>query len=121
MPQNVLILGAGASLHYGFPLASGLVDKAIAWRGYGDRLLKCGLALHMLEQFSDQLARSGCTSVDQYVTAISNKDLRKVGKELMAFLLSQDEVQIPQRAPERWYERVANILIDDADLARFPM
>src|SRR5665213_2667337 len=107
MPRNVLVLGAVSSVSYGFPLARGLVDIVIDWHSRRDRFGKCGIELHDVEVFADQLARSGCTSIDQYVMAIKNDGLRKVGKELIAILLAENEVEVPRRAPDRWYERAA--------------
>src|ERR1700728_3488924 len=111
MAHNVLVLGAGASTHYSFPVASDLVDQAISWQGHGGRLTNCGIQHPTVAEFADQLARSGFTSIDQYVSAIKNQALREVGKQLIAIFLSVNEIQIPRRGPNHWYERVANLLI----------
>jgi hypothetical protein len=121
MPKNVLVLGAGASQHYGFPVASDLVNQVIEWpsRGYGGLLINCGIHHIFVEEFADQLARSGFTSIDQYVAAITQDHLRKIGKQLIALFLSISEVRITKRGLHHWYERAANLLIP-GDMARFP-
>jgi hypothetical protein len=88
MSQNVLILGAGASSHYDFPVASALVDSAIQWRGSQAVVDMYQGNIALIEEFADQLQRSGCTSIDQYVSSIKREPLRNIGKQLMALFLA---------------------------------
>jgi hypothetical protein len=122
MAHNVLVLGAGASSHYNFPVASALVDQAIRWRGSQAVVDMYQPNTPLIEEFAGQLQRSGCTSIDQYVSSITREPLRQIGKQLIALLLSYQEVdsRLYERSAGHWYERVANKLIVPGQLDRFP-
>jgi hypothetical protein len=122
MSQNVLILGAGASSHYDFPVASALVDSAIQWRGSQAVVDMYQGNIALIEEFADQLQRSGCTSIDQYVSSIKREPLRNIGKQLMALFLAHQEAEhkLYIRNGNHWYERAANRLIIPGHLDRFP-
>lgn len=106
----VLVLGAGASKPYDFPLGRELRDRAIS----SDRRTKEALAgfeypnTHV-EEFMSALRRSGCTSVDEFVEDRSK--FLKIGKEIMAFHISRCENR--SNLDHDWYKYLARIMMSD--------
>jgi hypothetical protein len=124
MVTNVIVLGAGASRHYGFPLARGLIDRACD-AGYAPReeqLAKFGLNPAAVTQFIQDVTRSGCTSIDHYVDYIDDVSEIRIGKVLIAYLLAFEEqpaALFHRGRTDHWYEILANSLIGDR-LDTFP-
>jgi hypothetical protein len=122
MAENVLILGAGASAHYNFPLARALVQSACLRDWEGAVLSACGLDVSALERFVADLKRSGTTSIDQYIGYLRNTATINLGKALIAYLLAKKEdlgeLTRPGH-PYNWYEALASRLIGPA-LESFP-
>lgn len=111
---TVLILGAGASAPYGFPLARGLRDLvcrlpntaaagAIADLGYGPEELR---------EFVQTLRYSGCTSVDWFLE--DHPEFTEVGKAAIAAALipfeNPDRLFPPGAPTSHWYELLLNTL-----------
>jgi hypothetical protein len=111
---TVLILGAGASAPYGFPLGRGLRDRvcrlpntaeagAIADLGYGPEELR---------EFVQTLRYSGCTSVDWFLE--DHPEFTGVGKAAIAVALipfeNPDRLFPPGAPTSHWYELLLNTL-----------
>lgn len=111
---TTLILGAGASNDYGFPLGIGLRDSVC--RGLlEDRFRAFLLALdHQpseIDAFLDELQHSGYTSVDVFLE--ENPDFLRIGKRaIAAALLPLEDPQRlfpPNVRPDlHWYEYLIN-------------
>ena len=82
--QTVLILGAGASHPYGFPLGRGLFDKVV--NDNSSNLLKsmseAGFEPDELDKFRLELRRSLFQSVDAFLE--STNGFMDIGKAVMA-------------------------------------
>ena len=107
--QIVLILGAGASIPFGFPSGVGLYKEVLALpqNSAEEQLLRaCGLTYEHCELFKDNLRHSGRTSVDAFLE--TRPDLIRVGKPLMALALIKHEhtsaLFAPEKKGENWYD-----------------
>jgi len=111
---TVLILGAGASADYGFPLGRGLRDLVC---GIKDGLTaaviqNAGYSLDLLLEFVDNLRHSGFTSVDWFLE--ERPKYIEVGKAAIAASLipyENPDKLFPPHAPQKhWYELLLNVL-----------
>jgi hypothetical protein len=86
---TVLILGAGASVPYGFPTGPGLRDLVCKPGAGGDKIAKAvveaGFRPDTVGSFVTQLRESGCRSVDAFLE--HRPDLVSIGKAAMAAAL----------------------------------
>lgn len=84
---TTLVLGAGASLPYGFPLAEELMLNVTSLRGDGVETVAyaAGVERRHVEKFCDVLARSDAPSVDDFLE--KNMELSKIGRAAMAYEL----------------------------------
>jgi len=115
---TVLILGAGASNPYGFPLGIGLRARVCAFLGTPGGTAETGrfsdaqYDLRELIEFWQALQHSGYTSVDWFLE--ENPQFIEVGKASIAAALIPFENParlFPPNAPhEHWYELLVNIL-----------
>lgn len=105
--KTVLVLGAGASMHLGFPSGRGLVTDVVA----GLRkpisplflqMVTAGFDETQIALFRDALARSGRPSVDVFLEHRS--EFMTIGKTAIAALLVPHEVEAKLYAPGNWYE-----------------
>jgi hypothetical protein len=123
-----LVLGAGASMPYGFP--SGLALKARIWssierffgRGdsgghvdkeLGQRLIDAGFHKDDLDQFGTALKRSPRRSIDAFLE--NQPDFDKIGRAAIVAALSPLESTSPINTPGKqidddWYEHFYNKL-----------
>ena len=108
---TVLILGAGASKPYGFPLGSELRDDVIRRRnGSATRslLFQIGISDHEYESFLEELSKSGYSSVDAFLE--DRKQWLQVGKACIAQSLLEYEglnpssLFPPNQPKDHWYE-----------------
>ena len=113
--RTVLVLGAGASNSYGFPLGRGLRDlvctlcmsthprKVVVEQGFSDK---------EVEDFGHALSRSGYTSVDWFVEKYP--EYREIAKPAIAAVMIpfEDESQLfsPHAPDDHWYEDLFNRL-----------
>jgi hypothetical protein len=115
MATNVLILGAGASNHYGFPLAAGIVTRVSGDAdGLRARAQTFGLEPKVYERVVERLLNSGCTSVDQFAEYLDDAADIITAKALIAYHLGICEVRgalRSERAGGHWYRLLANQLI----------
>lgn len=108
-PPTVLVLGAGASEPYGFPLGRELLFQVIEQlrvnSGLHNDLLKLGFERDHLLVFGDHLQRSMQPSVDAFLE--HRPEFVDVGKAAIARTLvrcEQEGVLLPKRDQPRWYE-----------------
>lgn len=102
----VLVLGAGASSPYGFPLGEPLVEEIRTLDGPEvDRFLKLApdFTRDHTGQFLSELQQSGQRSIDRFLQ--HRKDYSNVGKAMIAFRLMRHESTGTLRTPGtgRWY------------------
>lgn len=106
-PKTVLVLGAGASADYGFPLGRGLRDLVckLLEENPGP-VLEQGFSAEEVMSFSHALSRSGYTSVDWFLE--KHVEFLEIGRASIAAALIPFEEQarlFPYRAPStHWYE-----------------
>jgi hypothetical protein len=116
---TVLILGAGASIPYGFPSGAGLIDYTLTdlpstpntsapsitprRKLIFDLLCKCHGEEDVVA-FSRALGRSGKLSIDAFLES-NPPPIREVGKSAIAaeILAAEDPVLISRRGKEDWY------------------
>lgn len=109
--RTVLVVGAGASKPYGFPLGRELRDAVIRAAhdtGMASRIGPIGGYDDELQEFATDLAESGYSSVDAFLE--NRSEWTKIGKAAMALCLLSSEMQSSQRLfppgqpPDHWYE-----------------
>jgi hypothetical protein len=112
--ETVLILGAGASHQYGFPLGAELRSPVLKLldANPGKALLnELGHSASDIRQFGEQLRYSGDTSVDLFLE--HNPEYLAIGKHVIAaaMLPKEDETKLfppDARGDHNWYELLAN-------------
>jgi len=120
----VLVLGAGASMPFGFPsgheLMRGIVEQLKPFGSQGDRVLghamlsalvEAGFDGHFVEQFRSALEKSGKRSVDAFLE--HRNEFIDVGKTAIALALMPKENERILFSPEKglnWYEYLFNKL-----------
>jgi hypothetical protein len=114
---NVLILGAGASKHYDFPLAAEIVQRV---RENVDALIpphmaNLGIDINIYQRVVARLLASGCTSIDQFAEYLDDPSEIFIAKALVAYHLATFEMRSSfstgMRPTGHWYELLANRLI----------
>lgn len=112
---TVLILGAGASSGYGFPLGRGLRDLVCGIPGSdAEGLIELSNYDHdELSNFVDTLRRSAFTSVDWFLEEFPQ--FIPIGKAAIAATLipfERPEILFPPQSPKQhWYELLVNTLV----------
>lgn len=106
----VLVLGAGASKPYGFPLGQELVDEAIARSGSIKPILaEIDDALAMqLDEFLRELRAAHPDSIDAFLEA-RHPQFEQVGKAVIAYhLMKNEHVKKLEEVPreEDWYQHL---------------
>lgn len=111
---TVLILGAGASAHCGYPLGAGLIDRLCNLRGSPELdLLPEDWSRVYAETFLTRLSRSGHYSIDAFLE--NNREDAPLGKYLIALELKKHE-NIDMLFPPHdsgWYQYLFNSLLID--------
>lgn len=115
---TVLILGAGASNPYGFPLGLGLRNRICEILGTPGVTIEAGWIrdagydLGQLMEFGQALQHSAYTSVDWFLE--DNPQFKEVGRASIAATLIPFEnpgrLFPPQAPDDNWYELLVNIL-----------
>lgn len=107
--KTVLILGAGASVDYGFPLGRRLITQICEELAYKSDLYNllndCGSNEQQIEKFQSQLAASNLPSIDAFLE--NRPEFEKVGKMAIAATLIPHEKYVHlTRDKDRyfWYE-----------------
>ncbi len=109
--KTVFILGAGASMPYGYPSGFGLVDKFSSLHSDTVQVLtKLGYDQSHWGTFQKELKRSVQSSVDAFLER--REDLRELGKALVASVIIQCETQgLMVSTDDPWY----SMLVDKLD------
>ena len=115
----VLVLGAGASHPYGFPLGGELVDLAI---NYSDGLRPILAQFHasvamQLDDFLRDLDAVHPTSIDAFLEA-QHPNYQRVGKAVIAYHLMQNECETKRKAvqpEEDWYRHFLHEIVQIND------
>ncbi len=118
MARTVLVLGAGASHDFGFPLGRGLRDIVCRLTSTKTAALSsCGFSQGEIRDFGDALSRSGYASVDWFLER--HPDLIPIGRAAIAAALIPFENPhrlFPPNAPDaHWYEDLFNTLWSEED------
>ncbi len=106
--RTVLILGAGASKPYGFPLGVELRDSIIRIKDIHFECKRLGLDYESYSEFTKALAHSGFSSVDAYLE--EHEEWLEIGKAAIALNLIKVEVNTisnlfpPKQPKDHWYE-----------------
>ena len=94
--RTVFVVGAGASVPYGFPTGRDLVTEVLSClsgsnnhRAFLEQ--ECEFTRHDLNRFRDELLRSGKNSVDAFLE--HRPDHLNVGKAAIAYVLIQKELE----------------------------
>ncbi|MFK5892319.1 MAG: hypothetical protein QM504_03760 [Pseudomonadota bacterium] len=117
---TVLVLGAGASVHVGYPLGGGLVDDLCRQRNSD---LNNDLPMHWTpedaDRFLTRLSRSGHYSIDAFLETVP--DQADLGKYLIARELKRHEDIDRLFSPNNpgWYQYVFNRLLEDNNVSGF--
>ena len=112
--KTVLVLGAGASNAYGFPLGRGLRDLACTPPGdhISEAIKEAGYDLSEMNDFIETLQHFGYTSVDWFLE--DRTEFIPIGKAAIAACLIPFENPAklfpPQATTEHWYELLLNIM-----------
>ncbi len=108
--KTVLVLGAGASIPYGFPTGEELLKDIVKIFQYsptplGDSLRDCGFRDDLIKDFVNQLNRSGRKSVDAFLE--HRTEFERIGKAAMiaALIPKEDPAKLFDRSNnEHWYQ-----------------
>jgi hypothetical protein len=116
--RTVFILGAGASMPYGFPSGEDLVRRIVDLSPSSGALLEAGFTADQIGGFCATLRESAVSSIDSFLE--HRRDLQKIGKACIALILIGHEGPGPlyQRNAESWYNMLADRL--DTTINRFP-
>lgn len=119
---TVLILGAGASVSYGFPLGGELVDQILTGlRGSASPLLSVLTRLDFrsgdIDGFRDDLEGSGLRSIDAFLEGFDDV-YGAIGKVAIAHvILSHENRELlvgRNKTRDHWYEYVWNLMRPDS-------
>lgn len=120
--RTTLVLGAGASHNYDFPLARPLMIEIIDGLQPGGlllrTLLKCDFREANLLIFRDELAKSGLPSVDHFLE-LRQEHLYQGKAAIAAALIPRERPEnLALMAQRRWYEHLFQIMIRDVKSLR---
>lgn len=115
---TVLILGAGASSDFEFPLGKGLLNSVCALcETRSPSLLEQGFTEEDVVTFGESLSRSGYTSVDWFLE--EHPQFLELGRVAVAAALipyeKPDKLFPPQARSDHWYEDLVNTFWSDDD------
>lgn len=118
---TVLVIGAGGSCDFGFPLGIELRNRICALVETADTirlLVELGHPERQIDSFRNELRYSGFRSIDVFLE--SNPEFLEIGKQAIAACLLPCETEsrlFPPGAPSNhWYERLAGIMGIGLDL-----
>lgn len=118
---TVLVLGAGSSVHVGYPLGSQLISELCALRGTPalDNLPE-GWTSTEASDFLTRLSRSGHYSIDAFLETVPEQVA--LGKFLIARQLKRREVVdslFPPHSIGSWYQYLLNVLLGEGGMGHF--
>ena len=109
-PRTTLVLGAGASVAYGFPLGTDLRRRIIHIGSEGDISNSLGMGTRSIREFADVFHRAGSFSIDFFLGR--RLQYEEIGKRAIAYVISSCEKQANLFAEEgdQWYQYLTNLL-----------
>lgn len=117
---TVLILGAGASTHVGYPLGATLINDLCNNRGTGkEGEFPNDWTVDDTDRFITRLSRSGYYSIDAFLETVP--DFAEMGKYLLAREIKRHE-SIDRLFPPNnsgWYQYLFNSLLDNSNPVGF--
>ncbi len=111
---TTLILGAGASIHAGYPLGSALINDLCNNRGTGaEGEYPNGWTVEDTDGFITRLSRAGYYSIDAFLETVP--ELSEMGKFLLAKEIKRHENLNSLFPPSNsgWYQYLLNSLLDN--------
>ncbi len=121
--RTVLVLGAGASAHLGFPLGPKLCSEIIQntsdpnLKSFTD-LLAMGFPRQIILSFHDQLDKSFPRSIDEFLS--DRAEYIDVGRAVIAQVLTRHEDEKVLRSRDNnWYGLLRNLIRQDLDRNKF--
>lgn len=120
---TVLVVGAGGSKPYGYPLGRELVDSLVyqlprrmSPPGITDRLIGLGISGKLITDFRNDLVRSHRMSIDRFLSAWPDYvDLGKLA--IAATLVPIEEPEMAHREGD-WYRHLFNQLSENLDAGK---
>lgn len=112
--KTVLILGAGASFGYGFPVGSGLRQMILNLRDDRDASIAMSVGQQSIRQFTDAFKASQSYSIDAFLGR--RQEFVAVGKAAIAYVLLQSESKADifnEENTDHWYQYLINKLTTD--------
>ncbi|MBU4460126.1 MAG: hypothetical protein KJ579_06130, partial [Verrucomicrobia bacterium] len=120
--DTVLVLGAGASAHLGYPLGASLVQRILALQGTAEAQLISSLLQNQgcaetLDSMLDALLKSGRESIDAFLA--HHPPFSLAGRLAIAACLIPHErpANLYSRGTDNWYRRLLSAM--DAPFADF--
>ena len=107
----VLVLGAGASYGYGFPLGYQLIKRVTQCAADGEsQILTQGFHRDLLDEFAHALPRAQVGSIDEFLE--TREDLRILGKVLIAYVLCKCKIEgnLYAGAKEDWVQHLLRFM-----------
>lgn len=118
--QVVLILGAGASKPYGFPLGQELLQQILTL-GPGNksytRIVQSGFSEQELKSFQEDLRASGRSSIDAFLE--TNVNYVRIGKAAIAVLIAHSEKTGSLYSADNagnWYQYLFELIVSDSGI-----
>jgi hypothetical protein len=121
--ETVLVLGAGASGSYGFPLGSELRRQILAVDSPSDmdyRERRLGVSANEYTEFREAFLDSGLDSIDSFLSkqAAKRAQMFALGKRVIALYVGRHEKEDRFRLPNEegdWYRQLWNAMALDID------
>lgn len=114
-PRTTLILGAGASHNYGYPVGALLRQRIIGLKKQGENAAsEMRFSYGDLLRFIDEFLHSQMYSIDAFLAR--RMDLAPIGKAAIAKVLLQCEsegVLFSETSDDHWYQYLLNVLADE--------
>jgi hypothetical protein len=112
LDPTVLVLGAGASIPYGYPSANDLRKKMLSPTSNQDSVRefdRAGIGRTFLANFCETFHKSKRSSIDQFLSITPNPMYKKIGKLLIAeqLLECESEERLFGSSAD-WYEVLLN-------------
>lgn len=121
--RTTLVLGAGASVAFGYPLGDELRQKILEVRNRDSLLRQAGLPSRKLREFVDTFQQSQMASIDAFLAR--RPEFGEIGKRTIAALLLEAEQKVSISGcvhEDRWYQYLLNRMLpeswDDLDFEK---
>lgn len=120
--DTVLVLGAGASAHLGYPLGATLCENIIKntddTKGSSFReLVEMGFAEKVIGEFSDQLAKALPSTIDEFLSY--RLELVDIGRAAIAQeLIRYEDASLLRRRAGNWYAMLRDHIKEAIDTNR---